>query len=403
MNPLLISGFGTTINVDKRKLIIKNKLNNENHEFYPHKIDHDNIIIDGHTGNISFDSMRWLMKHNIPLTVLNYNGRILGITLPESPISGKLRLKQYQTYLSNEKRYTIAEKLVFSKIDSSFNLLDNLSNYYAINLIKIKKEFEKEKKGFLNKKDREASLSNLMMYEGRVAQVYFDNLGTIFDKITPEFRFQVRKVKENARNYNAADEINALFNYGYSILESEIRKILNSYGLDPEIGYLHAVSPSRTPLVYDIQELFRWIIDLSVIQVLENKPKIKKSDFILTENYHIRLKPHVASLLINKIKNNFRVKVPYNGKNYFYETILADKIAKLSLFISEKNNKIDFDIPKYSIKRNDTILLKEKIVNITVDERKRLGISKSTLFYLKKNIREGKNIQIYKKTLEKIA
>ena len=28
MNPLLISGFGTSINVDKRKLIIQNKLKN---------------------------------------------------------------------------------------------------------------------------------------------------------------------------------------------------------------------------------------------------------------------------------------------------------------------------------------------------------------------------------------
>ena len=66
-----------------------------------------------------------------------------------------------------------------------------------------------------------------MTYEGRIAQVYFDALGTIFRQIAPEFNFQARKVRENARNYNASDEINALFNYGYSILESEIRKIVN--------------------------------------------------------------------------------------------------------------------------------------------------------------------------------
>ena len=44
MNPLLITGFGTSINVDKRKLIITNKLKDTRLEFYPHKINHDGII-----------------------------------------------------------------------------------------------------------------------------------------------------------------------------------------------------------------------------------------------------------------------------------------------------------------------------------------------------------------------
>jgi hypothetical protein len=33
----------------------------------------------------------------------------------------------------------------------------------------------------------------------------------------------------------------------------------------------------KTPLVYDIQELFRWLVDLSVLLLLEEK-KLKKYD-----------------------------------------------------------------------------------------------------------------------------
>jgi len=40
-------------------------------------------------------------------------------------------------------------------------------------------------------------------------------------------------------------------------------------------------------LVYDIQELFRRFIDMSVTQMVEEK-KIKKGDFIITKNYHTR-------------------------------------------------------------------------------------------------------------------
>ncbi len=185
-------------------------------------------------------------------------------------------------------------------------------------------------------------------------------------------------------------------------MESEIRKILNSYGLDPEIGFLHEVLPSRTPLVYDIMELFRWIVDLSVIQLLESTPKLKKTDFITTENYHIRLKDIIASLLIEKIKDNFRIKAPYKGKNYYYENILSDNISKLSLFISEKNKNIDFEIPNISFKRNDYLSIKEKILKMTPENRKKLGINKSTLFYMKKNLKDGKNIKIYDKIIQKL-
>ena len=98
-----------------------------------------------------------------------------------------------------------------------------------------------------------------------------------------------------------------MLNYGYVILESEIRKTINGVELDYSIEFLHEVNQSRTPLVYDVQELFRWLIDISVIQLLEEK-KIKKSDFIITENYHTRLGEDVAKLLIEKIDSNFNSK-----------------------------------------------------------------------------------------------
>jgi len=398
MNPLLISGFGTSINVDKRKLIITNRLKNQKLEFYPHKIDHDSIIIDGHTGNITFESMRWLMKHDISLTLLNWDGKLLAVTLPETPVSGKLRVKQYQKYQDSQIRYTIAHKIVQSKIESSMNLLKELSKFYDIDYTKTDKIIQKEAQNFAS---GEQFLPNLLTHEGRVAQVYFDAIGTVFAKVGSQFHYTTRKGKENYRNYNASDEVNALLNYGYSILEAEIRKTINSIGLDYSVGFLHELFLGRTPLVYDLQELFRWLVDYSVIQLLEDK-KLQKSDFIITENYHIRLKETSAKLLIEKIRNNFNCKVPYKGKNFAYQNILYDLISQLAHFISDKKKTIDFDVPKLEINRDDTILLKEKLLSMTPEQRKRLGINKSTLWYIKRNLESKDKIKIYDKVLDKV-
>ena len=172
-------------------------------------------------------------------------------------------------------------------------------------------------------------------------------------------------------------------------------------GLDYSIGFLHEINKSRTPLVYNIQELFRWLIDVSIIQLLEEK-KIEKPDFIITKNHHIRLGEDVTKLLIEKINSNFNAKYNYkNGKNYSYQVILQNNLQQFANFISEKKKEFEFNIP--TIRLNSYVDLElEKILSMTVEERKRLGINKSTLWYIKNNLKKGKPIGIYDKILLKI-
>lgn len=407
MNPLLVSGFGTSINVEKRKLVISNKLKNQRIEFYPHQIDHDAIIVDGHTGSITFESMRWLLKHDIALALLNWNGNLLGITLPQEPKIGKLRVAQYQKYLDNTIRFKIAIEFVNSKISSANNLLEELARFYStLDPNQIKAQFESEIATYANgARDERAPimtrLKKLMIFEGRIAQIHLEQFKRLVSEIAPQFRFVSRMNKSNSWNVNASDEINALLNYGYAVLESLVRKALNAVGLDASIGFLHEAAYSKTPLVYDFQELFRWLVDYSAIQILDEN-RLSKADFIVTENYHIRLREAAAKLLIEKIKNNFNRKVPFRGKNYSYDHVLLYKVQEFANFISDKSNKLDLRIPELKITDDDTLELKKKIMKITPDQRKRLGINKSTLWYIKKNIVDGKNIKVYDKILSKL-
>jgi CRISPR-associated protein Cas1 len=147
--------------------------------------------------------------------------------------------------------------------------------------------------------------------------------------------------------------------------------------------------------------LFRWIIDISVIQLLEEK-KIKKSDFIITENYHIRLGEDVAKLLIEKINSNFNAKYNHkNSKNYSYQNILQDNLQQLSNFVVDKKKEFDFVIPKIKLNRNDDLELRGRILNMTVEERKELGINKSTLWSIKRNFSGRQSSKMYEKTIKK--
>jgi len=201
---------------------------------------------------------------------------------------------------------------------------------------------------------------------------------------------------------NASDEINALLNYGYAILKSLARKMINTVGPDSSVGFLHELAPSKTPLVYVLQELYRWLIDLSVIELLEEK-KLKKSDFIVTENYHIRLRENTAKMLIEKIQLNFNSRTGYKKKNHTYELIYLDNMQMLANYIADKANDLKICVPSKSLSRNDNKYLRDLLANMTQEQRRELGINKSTLWYIQQNIKKGKKIEVYDKVMAKIS
>jgi len=103
------------------------------------------------------------------------------------------------------------------------------------------------------------------------------------------------------------------------------------------------------------------------------------------------LRQHLKKNFDLKINSNFNGKCNYkNGKNYSYQIILQDNLQQLGNFIVGKRKEFDFVIPKITLNRNDDVELREKILNMTSDERNRLGINKSTLWHIKKNLYKGK-------------
>ena len=389
MNPLLISGYGISMTVDKACLTVRNT--DSNYLFRPHQIPYDSIILDGHYGSISLEALYWLSKHDVSVSLLNWNGNMLYTAMPKETYNADLRIKQYQSYIDNEKRLYIANQIVKQKVKSSIGLIRQLSNFYDVDSATIKTE--------TNRYDSD-SIKDIMTYEGRIASAYWSSLSEIFNEIAKDFHFEGRKNLSYSWNMNASDEINALLNYGYAILESIVRKRINEAGLDLSIGFLHEIAHSKHPLVYDLQELFRYVVDYSVIESLETK--LKKSDFITTENYHIRLRPKTARLLIERIKENFNRRYEFRNKQYTLDNILYENVRLLSKYLLGKSKSLDFSIPEIRIERVDNKEIRSRIMSIDPQKRKELGINKSTLWYQQRKIKEGKEIKVYEKTRVKM-
>jgi CRISPR-associated protein Cas1 len=185
-------------------------------------------------------------------------------------------------------------------------------------------------------------------------------------------------------------------------LASQCWKALNANGLDPNVGFLHEQNPSKAPLVYDLQEPFRWLVDVAVISALERKVFDKK-DFVRTENYNIRLRPCGVKKLMNELVTQFTHKVRYGKNNLEWRNVITEKAHELGYFLSGKRKSITFATPSPELSRDDSDVLRKKILSMTYPEWKSMGMPKSNLHYLKAKAKDDKPFRLYGKVREKLT
>ncbi|TRZ56879.1 MAG: type I-C CRISPR-associated endonuclease Cas1 [Rhodocyclaceae bacterium] len=84
------------------------------------------------------------------------------------------------------------------------------------------------------------------------------------------------------------DRMNALLSFLYAMLMNDCRSALESVGLDPQLGFLHAVRPGRAALALDLMEEFRHQADRLAL-TLVNRGQVQAGDFTLHEGGGVTL------------------------------------------------------------------------------------------------------------------
>jgi CRISP-associated protein Cas1 len=91
-----------------------------------------------------------------------------------------------------------------------------------------------------------------------------------------------------------------MLNYGYAILISQVRTELVSARFDPSIGFAHRRSWNPIPLVYDLMEPLRPVVDYKILEfALANT--FTPGDFTITPKGGCRLNPQLAKSIAKHI------------------------------------------------------------------------------------------------------
>jgi CRISPR-associated endonuclease Cas1 len=257
-----------------------------------------------------------------------------------SGIGSRNRMNQYDTFREEFKVTYLQRQLLHSKFQSQINFLSTLENDCGKVISHLKS---------LQKIIPNLTLRRLVSLEAQASREYFKLYASFFDE---KYQFDTRNSISKTKQ-DASDVINALLNYGYSVLASEITKHLNGIGLDPYYSFYHHNHESFQSLTYDMIEPFRWLVEKTVYRLANAKNhalQIKKKHYIKHDSSGmILLDTDLVKKFLEMLEVDFRKTRQYERKNgmrkenIFVLPMMIDA-KKFTCSVHPIEKKIQFDL-----------------------------------------------------------
>jgi CRISP-associated protein Cas1 len=219
------------------------------------------------------------------LVFLDSNGRFKARIEGATAGNILLRQTQHRLCLDNNMMLEFARSIVAGKLKNSRQIVlrgarESAANDEQATLSRIADNLGASLRALVSASD----LDTIRGVEGEAARGYFGALNLM---VRNDYRQDFQMDGRSKRP--PRDRMNALISFLYSMLTNDCRSAVESVGLDPQLGFLHAVRPGRAALALDLVEEFRACIADRLALTLINRNQIKATDFDLREGGAVQL------------------------------------------------------------------------------------------------------------------
>ncbi len=311
---LTLAGHGVSLRIENGALTIQNGFTHypqrrETIRYFkgdlslPERI----ILIDG-SGSISFDVLSWFAEQKVSLIRIDWKGDIVCVAGASGYSANPHRVRwQLETRENPERRNEFCRSLITKKIEASILTLEKS--------IRRSDKWERAMKSAyagISRLDENPpeTIIELRALEANCAASYFRSWGGIPIKWRGASRRPIPAAWHSigqrsspfhlAGNRNAAHPVNAILNYAYAALESEIRIKAISEGYDPTIGIMHEGSDGSSKFIFDLMEPERPKVDRSVLDFVKGHV-FDPADFVIRSDGVCRLNPEMARMVVAKV------------------------------------------------------------------------------------------------------
>lgn len=226
------------------------------------------------TATITSGAMQQCAKDGREVTFLDFSGRFR--CRVEGPTQGNvlLRVAQFDAYRDPARSLALTRRFAAGKLRNARQVLLRGAREAADPAARqALTAAAAEQARALAGIPQVATLDDLRGLEGHAAAGYFAAFGRLITSETTEFAFTLRTRRP------PRDRVNALLSFLYALLAGDCTAAVTGVGLDPQLGFLHAVRSGRPALALDVMEEFRPCLADRLALTLINRRQLRPEHF----------------------------------------------------------------------------------------------------------------------------
>jgi CRISPR-associated endonuclease Cas1 len=294
----VVTGYGLRLSVERGHLAVEGGIAAGRWTEQFSRVDRDlkRVVLIGHAGSVTLDTIRWLHGVGVPLVHLDTDGTLFGVFAPSGTQAALLR--RAQALAPDVGLGTaISLDLVQAKIQGQMEVLERLG---------CPPETLTAMEKVLEELDQVRDSKRLRVCEATAARAYWSAWRDVpiwwapgQGSRRPRHWKRVGGRASFLSGFSprkATNPANAVLNYCFAILEAECQIACQAVGLDPFLGFLHTDSRSRASLTLDVMEPIRPRVETWVLELLENHAFTASETFELKDG-ECRLLPPLTEQL----------------------------------------------------------------------------------------------------------
>jgi CRISPR-associated protein Cas1 len=225
---------------------------------------------------VSSGAMAALLRADISVSFLGWNGDFLGSFQPCTPSHGLARLNQYKQFGDPAFVLPMAGRIVAAKVYNQRRVLQRLSASRAEDEAGSLAAAESIRSTLAWMDNLMASVAGcgsvdeLRGYEGASTAKYFQAWAQF---LPPDFPFERRSTRP------PLNPVNACISFGATMIYHEMHSFLHAHGLEPALGLLHSADNQRWSLALDLLEPFRPVLVEALALDLFSREMLNKQHF----------------------------------------------------------------------------------------------------------------------------
>ena len=256
--------------------------------------------------SVSPEAMARCAADQRDLVFLSRGGRFRAKVI--GPTSGNvlLRLAQHQAHQDTAWAVDIARNIVAAKIQNARLLLmrearqtEDEESETAL------RDAASAMANAIQSLPKSGSMDEVRGNEGYAAAAYFSVFNKLIRTADTAFAFDGRNRRP------PRDPVNALMSFLYGLVRVECQAACEGVGLDPQIGFLHAIRPGRPALALDLLEEFRAFLADRLALTLVNRRQLTAKHFSESSGGGVSLNDEGRRVLLVAYQKRKTEEIPH--------------------------------------------------------------------------------------------